>query len=76
MEALRHGAPIEGVELPASDSLRDEVSYAVGALEKARHREKADHYLVFLATPAAQDAHASFGFVKAQPDELMLKPID
>jgi ABC-type molybdate transport system substrate-binding protein len=76
MEALRPGAPIEGVELPASDSLRDEVSYAVGALENARHRENADHYLAFLATPAAQDAYASFGFVKAQPNELSLKPID
>jgi ABC-type sulfate transport system substrate-binding protein len=76
MEALRHGAPVEGVELPASDSLRDAVSYAVGALENARHRENADHYLAFLATPAAQDAYASFGFVKAQPDELTLTPID
>jgi len=27
-------------------------------------------------TPAAQDAYASFGFAKAQPDELILKPID
>ena len=76
MEALRHGAPIEGVELPASDSLRDQVSYAVGGLEGAAHRDNADHYLAFLATPAAQDAYASFGFVKAQPDELALKPID
>jgi ABC-type molybdate transport system substrate-binding protein len=76
MEALRHGAPTEGVELPASDSLRDQVSYAVGALENAPHRENADHYLAFLATPAAQDAYASFGFVKAQPDELTLRPID
>ena len=76
MEALRHGAPTEGVELPAPDSLRDEVSYAVGALENARHRENANRYLAFLATPAAQDAYASFGFVKAQPAELTLKPID
>jgi len=36
--ALRRGAPIEGIELPASDSLRDQVSYAVGALENARRR--------------------------------------
>jgi hypothetical protein len=35
----------------------------------------ADGYLVFLTTPAAQDAYASFGFVKAQPGELALRPI-
>jgi ABC-type molybdate transport system substrate-binding protein len=76
MEALRQGAQIEGVELPVSDSLRDAVSYAVGALENARHRENADRYLAFLATNVAQDAYARFGFVKARPDELTLKPID
>jgi ABC-type molybdate transport system substrate-binding protein len=76
MEALRQGAQIEGVELPASDSLRDKVSYTVGALENARHRENADRYLAFLATKVAQDAYASFGFVKARPDELTLRPID
>lgn len=76
MQALRQGAQVEAVELPASDSLRDEVSYAVGALENGRHRENADNYLAFLATPAAQDAYAKFGFVKARPDELTLKPIN
>jgi ABC-type molybdate transport system substrate-binding protein len=76
MEALRQGAPIEGVELPPADSLRDEVSYATGALQNARHRARADEYLAFLATKAAQDAYAGFGFVKARPEELVLKPID
>jgi ABC-type molybdate transport system substrate-binding protein len=76
MEALRQGAQIEGVELPASDSLRDKVSYTVGALENARHRENADRYLAFLATKVAQDAYARFGFVQARSDELTLKPID
>jgi ABC-type molybdate transport system substrate-binding protein len=76
MEALRQGAPIEGIELPAADSLRDEVSYATGALQNARHHASADDYLAFLATKVAQDAYASFGFVKARPEELALKPID
>lgn len=75
-EALRQGDQIEGAELPVSDSLRDQVSYAVGALENGRHRENADRYLAFLATTVAQDAYARFGFVKARPDELTLKPID
>ena len=76
MEALRQGAQVEAVELPALDSLRDEVSYAIGALENSRHKENAEAYLAFLATAAAQDAYANFGFVKARPEELILKPID
>lgn len=76
MEALRHGAEVEAVELPPVDSLRDEVSYAIGALENSRHKANADAYLAFLATAAAQDAYEKFGFVKARPEELALKPID
>jgi Bacterial extracellular solute-binding protein len=76
MEALRQGAQVEAVELPALDSLRDEVSYAIGALENGRNKENADAYLAFLASSAAQDAYAKFGFVKARPEELILKPID
>lgn len=76
MEALRHGAQVEAVELPAADSLRDEVSYAIGALQNGRHRQNAASYLAFLATDAAQDAYGKFGFVRARPDELALKPIE
>jgi ABC-type molybdate transport system substrate-binding protein len=76
MEALRQGAPVEAVKLPPVDSLRDEVSYAVGALENSRHKENAESYIAFLATAGAQDAYAKFGFVKARPDELAVKPID
>jgi ABC-type molybdate transport system substrate-binding protein len=76
MEAKRQGAKVEGVQLPPADSLRDEVSYAIGALENGRHRENAELYLAFLATPGAQEAYEKFGFVKARPDELSPKPID
>jgi ABC-type molybdate transport system substrate-binding protein len=76
MEALRHGASVDAVELPAADSLRDEVSYAVGALDNGRHRKNAEDYLAFLGTDAAQEAYARFGFVKARPEELVLRPID
>jgi ABC-type molybdate transport system substrate-binding protein len=75
MEALRHGAEVEALELPPADSLREEVSYAVGALENGRHKKNADDYLAFLASAAGQDAYAKFGFVKARPEELVLKPI-
>ena len=56
IEALRQGAQVDAVELSASDSLHNEVSYAIGALENGRHKENADAYLAFLATSAAQDA--------------------
>ena len=76
LEAQRHGAAVDAVELPASDSLRDEVSYAVGALDNSKNKAVADRYLAFLASPAGQAAYAAFGFVNASPDELRLKPIE
>jgi ABC-type Fe3+ transport system substrate-binding protein len=66
---------VESVKLPPEDSLRDEVSYAIGALTGSPHKAAADKYLAFLATPAAQDAYAEFGFVKAKPEELKPRPI-
>jgi ABC-type molybdate transport system substrate-binding protein len=76
LEALREGAQVEAVELPPQDSLRDEVSYAIGVLSHSPRKAAAEEYLAFLATPAGQDAYAKFGFVKARPDELALKPIE
>jgi ABC-type molybdate transport system substrate-binding protein len=76
LRALGENMPVDAVELPPADSLRDEVSYAIGALTNAQHRESAVKYLAFLATPAAQDAYAKFGFVKATATELTLKPIE
>jgi ABC-type molybdate transport system substrate-binding protein len=76
LEAQRHGAPVDAVELPTSDSLRDEVSYAVGALDNSKNKAIADRYLAFLASAAGQATYAAFGFVNASPDELRLKPIE
>jgi len=74
-QAKRAGMKIDGVKLPPEDSLRDEVSYAIGAMTGSPHKAAAEAYLVFLATPAAQDAYAAYGFVKAKPEELKLRPI-
>jgi ABC-type molybdate transport system substrate-binding protein len=74
-QAKRAGMKVDGVSLPPEDSLRDEVSYAIGALTGSPHKAAAEQYLAFLATPAAQDAYAGFGFVKAKPEELKLRPI-
>jgi ABC-type molybdate transport system substrate-binding protein len=76
LEAQRHGALVDAVRLPVSDSLRDEVSYAVGALDNGKHKAVADRYLAFVASAAGQAAYAAFGFVTASPDELRLKPIE
>jgi ABC-type molybdate transport system substrate-binding protein len=75
LEALRGGAPIEGVELVPEESLRDEVSYAVGAIASSKRQAAARAYLEFLRSNAAQDAYAKFGFVKATPEELREKLI-
>lgn len=75
LEALREGAKVDAVKLPPQDSLRDEVSYAIGTLKGSPHAEAAAKYLEFLASPEGQEAYSRFGFVKATPEELRLKPI-
>ena len=74
--AAQHaGKAVEAVPLPAQDSLRDEVAYAVCALTQGSHQEAAARYLAFLATPDAQAAYAKFGFVNASAQDLALRPI-
>ena len=75
LEAVRDGAQVEGIELPPADSLRDEVSYAIGALTDSRRKKAAALYLQFLSTPGAQETYAKYGFVKASPAELALREI-
>ena len=75
LEAVRDGAQVEGVELPPIDSLRDEVSYAIGALAVSPPKKAAALYLAFLATPVAQETYAKYGFVKATAVELAIKAI-
>jgi ABC-type molybdate transport system substrate-binding protein len=76
LEALRHGANVDAVELPAEDSLRNEVSYAIGMLKNAGHRNAGEAFLGFVRAPEGQGAYAKFGFVKADGDELKMKPIN
>ncbi len=75
IEAKRAGHAIEAVQLPPQDSLRDEVAYAIGALDASPRKGAAMRYLAFLATPQAQAAYAKYGFVNATAQELVLKPI-
>jgi ABC-type molybdate transport system substrate-binding protein len=75
LEALRDGVPVDAVELPPEDSLRNEVSYVVGVLKDAPHRQAAETFLRFLASSEGQEAYAKFGFVKASSDELTPKTL-
>jgi len=74
-EAVRLGAPIEGVVLPPADSLRNEVAYAIGALTVSPRKAMAEKYLEFLKSPESQQAYAKYGFVNATTEELRLRPI-
>jgi ABC-type molybdate transport system substrate-binding protein len=76
LEALRGGASVEALELPEQDSLRNEVSYAVGAITTSAHRQASEAFLDFLRSPEGQNAYAQFGFVKADSAELAAKPIE
>ncbi|MEO7337807.1 MAG: substrate-binding domain-containing protein [Caldimonas sp.] len=75
LEALRDGARVDAVALPPTDSLRDEVSYAIGALKNSPRAKAAASYLSFLASPPATEVYTRYGFVAATAQELMLKPI-
>ncbi|MBI2715766.1 MAG: substrate-binding domain-containing protein [Rhizobiales bacterium] len=76
LEALREGANVDAITLPAEDSLRNEVSYVIGVLGSAAHRQAGEAFLGFLRTSEGQDAYAKFGFVKADGEELKMKPIN
>ncbi len=74
-EAVREGASVEAVALPPEDSLVNEVAYVIGALNNSPRKAMAGKYLDFLRTSDGQAAYAKYGFVKATPAELRLKPI-
>ncbi len=76
LEALRDGANVDVIVLPAEDSLRNEVSYVIGVLENVAHRQAGEAFLDFLRLPEGQDAYAKFGFIKADGEELKMKPIN
>jgi ABC-type molybdate transport system substrate-binding protein len=75
LEAKKHNRKIDGVAIPAPLNKADVVGYAVGALKTARNSENAKIYLNYLATDVAQNIYAKYGFVKAKPAELKLKPL-
>jgi ABC-type molybdate transport system substrate-binding protein len=75
VEAKKHGRAIDGVAIPAPLNKADKVGYAIGALETGRNAANAQSYLDYLATEAAQDIYAKYGFVKASAEMRKLRPI-
>ena len=73
--ALEEGHAVEAIPLPAEDSLINEVSYAIGVMTDAAHKEAASEYLSFLKSEQGQDAYAKFGFIKASKANLEVRDI-
>jgi ABC-type molybdate transport system substrate-binding protein len=75
VEAKAQKRAIDGVGIPAPYNKSDKVGYAIGKLLDGKNQANADTYLAYLATDAAQNIYAKYGFVKASAAGLKLKPI-
>ena len=73
--AVGDGMNVEGVDLPAEDSLRDEVQYMIAPISGAPHTALATRYLHFLWSKPGRDAYAAHGFIPARPEESSSRPI-
>jgi ABC-type molybdate transport system substrate-binding protein len=73
--ASRQGRPLEGVTIPAPLNKQDKVNYAIGILTTGRNQENAAAFLNYLATDEAQGIYESYGFLRASPEELAIKPL-
>lgn len=74
LQARRTGADIDAIELPPEDSLRNEVSFVIGVLKNTSHRAGAEAAMTFLRSSDGQDIYAKYGFVKANAEELKMRP--
>ena len=75
VEAKREGRPIDGVPIPPPLNKQDKVNYAIGTLNTGRNQENGAAFLAYLATDGAQAIYESYGFLRATPEELTLKPL-
>jgi ABC-type molybdate transport system substrate-binding protein len=73
--AQAEGRPIDGVAIPAPLNQQDKVNYAIGALTTGRNPDNAGRFLYYLATDQAQTIYEKYGFLRASPEELELKPL-
>jgi ABC-type molybdate transport system substrate-binding protein len=75
VEAKKEGRQIDGVAIPAPLNKVDKVGYAIGVLNTGRNQDNGKAYLAYLATDDAQKINESYGFIRANAEELALKPI-
>ncbi len=75
VHARRAGRPLEGVAIPAPLNKQDKVNYAIGVLSTGRNQANAEIFINYLATDEAQGIYESYGFVRASPEELAVKPL-
>ena len=75
VHAKAQGRPIDGIAIPAPLNKQDKVGYAIGKLETGRNAGNADKFLSYLSSDDAQNIYAKYGFLKANSDELTLKPL-
>lgn len=69
------GRPVDGVVIPSPLNKQDKVNYAIGKLDTGRNSDNAQAFLEFLATDRAQSIYEKYGFIRANADELKLKPL-
>jgi len=63
------------VAIPAPLNKQDKVAYAIGVLNTGRNQANGAAFIEYLATDAAQSIYESYGFLRASPEELALKPL-
>ena len=73
IEAVKENRGIEGVAIPDQYNKVDKVGYAIGVLKEGKNQENAQKYMDYLKTDDAQNIYASYGFIKATPEELTQK---
>jgi len=66
---------LEGVKISNAYNMGDKVGYAIGILKTGRNVYNATRYLGYLGTKDAQNIYTSYGFIKADSEDLKLKPI-
>jgi ABC-type molybdate transport system substrate-binding protein len=63
VHARANGLPIDAVELDSKVDQRDKINYYIGCLKDGLHRENAEKFLNFIASPHAQVIYDSYGFL-------------
>ena len=73
--AKAQGRPLDGVPIPAPYNMQDKVNYAIGILTAGRNQENAIAFISYLGTDEAQEIYEKYGFLRANKEELRLKPL-